>query len=485
MAIAVTCPHCAKTMKVKDEFAGKKGKCPGCAQSILIPELAESITPRTTVATKVAAASATPRVQIVAEPLPTSAERQQASQWRSAMLQKIPSRLPPRKKSLGETISQLILAWVVMSLCIGYISLVCALAMGSVALLVWGPTSWQLGAATAYSVSAIGLFVSLLLTKPFAANWFTKQEGYVLQAAKEPEMFAIFEKLAVALGLSKKVSIRIPMQLVARGEVGQGIVRSMFGRKVDLQIGLPLIAGCSFEQVIALIALSLGRQGQGTLTRITVGGHAWLSRLVRGEDAWDAAISTRLSDSTRKFRKLWMPAKVLCFVPRIIGYPFLQVADLLVSSSVEASEEEAVRLQAELVGTEIPAKAAERLGLLEFGWQGVAADVLFQHREKRLVDNLIVQMQKNLAELPEEVQTLVSQPLPDDPQELALRHWSLAQQQEARRSLNSVGQVSSSEPAWMLLRDFVATCREATWEYYLRRLGPRIQQRKDLLPTTS
>ncbi|MFC1479290.1 hypothetical protein ACFL6F_01730 [Planctomycetota bacterium] len=31
-----TCPHCEKVLNVKDEYAGRKAKCPGCGESIVI-----------------------------------------------------------------------------------------------------------------------------------------------------------------------------------------------------------------------------------------------------------------------------------------------------------------------------------------------------------------------------------------------------------------------------------------------------------------
>lgn len=37
MSIKFSCPHCSKTLKVKDELAGKKGKCPDCRKVVLIP----------------------------------------------------------------------------------------------------------------------------------------------------------------------------------------------------------------------------------------------------------------------------------------------------------------------------------------------------------------------------------------------------------------------------------------------------------------
>ena len=35
--LRVECPECGKTTKVKDEFAGRKGKCPGCGKVMRIP----------------------------------------------------------------------------------------------------------------------------------------------------------------------------------------------------------------------------------------------------------------------------------------------------------------------------------------------------------------------------------------------------------------------------------------------------------------
>ncbi len=37
MAIEVTCPNCSATFKAKDEFAGKKAKCPKCGGRIVVP----------------------------------------------------------------------------------------------------------------------------------------------------------------------------------------------------------------------------------------------------------------------------------------------------------------------------------------------------------------------------------------------------------------------------------------------------------------
>jgi uncharacterized Zn finger protein (UPF0148 family) len=35
-----SCPHCGKALNVKDEYAGKKAKCPGCRNLIRVPAAA-------------------------------------------------------------------------------------------------------------------------------------------------------------------------------------------------------------------------------------------------------------------------------------------------------------------------------------------------------------------------------------------------------------------------------------------------------------
>jgi hypothetical protein len=39
--IAFACPSCQKKLSVKDELAGKRAKCPGCAKVLSIPTLAD------------------------------------------------------------------------------------------------------------------------------------------------------------------------------------------------------------------------------------------------------------------------------------------------------------------------------------------------------------------------------------------------------------------------------------------------------------
>ena len=44
--ISCRCGQCGKDLKVKDELAGKRVKCPGCGKPVAVPELAASVSPQ-------------------------------------------------------------------------------------------------------------------------------------------------------------------------------------------------------------------------------------------------------------------------------------------------------------------------------------------------------------------------------------------------------------------------------------------------------
>ncbi len=59
--IKVRCAKCGKTLNIPDQFAGKKGKCPGCQEMLTIPAASAEVS---------AVAPAPPRVRKPAPPAP-------------------------------------------------------------------------------------------------------------------------------------------------------------------------------------------------------------------------------------------------------------------------------------------------------------------------------------------------------------------------------------------------------------------------------
>ena len=59
--LTFSCPHCAKALRVKDDLAGKKIKCPGCQQVFAVPASSESLTAARSTAGNISAVSVVSR----------------------------------------------------------------------------------------------------------------------------------------------------------------------------------------------------------------------------------------------------------------------------------------------------------------------------------------------------------------------------------------------------------------------------------------
>lgn len=57
MPISFNCPECGRAIRVKDELAGKRAKCPGCAVALTIPSATASPNPVPDVTPQVSAAA--------------------------------------------------------------------------------------------------------------------------------------------------------------------------------------------------------------------------------------------------------------------------------------------------------------------------------------------------------------------------------------------------------------------------------------------
>lgn len=69
MAISVQCSGCEKKLKVKDELAGMRVKCPSCGQVIVIPAVRPASQPKAPIPSPGELAAAT-KAKPIALPLP-------------------------------------------------------------------------------------------------------------------------------------------------------------------------------------------------------------------------------------------------------------------------------------------------------------------------------------------------------------------------------------------------------------------------------
>jgi Zn-dependent protease with chaperone function len=248
-------------------------------------------------------------------------------------------------------------------------------------------------------------------------------------------------------------------------------------RDVVLTIGLPLVACLSVEQLAGLIAGQMAQFRRKAGSRLTntiraINGWLWRSVYEDGRfDAWLRRVAERrhfhLAKLLLPLRAIRLFAQMALFVPMFIG-------NTVASSLVRIVELEADRAGARLVGRETFAGALVRLGLIEFTWQGVLAELDYLHKNQQLPDSLPKQLALRMldmtpelcAALRETVGKPVEKPFDSRPSE--------PERLEAIQTEPPEGVLTCKLPAPVLLTDYEGTAEKVTWDYYLPIYGARL-----------
>jgi len=196
VAIAAQCPHCGKQFQVKDEFAGRKGKCPGCQGTFEVPAKASS-----------SQASQSPASAAkVAAPVTPIAPTIRADQIREQFQSCFQGQLVPPRVGIGRRLGTLLVLAVLLIMPIYYFAVIGAIVGGMYWLAV-GSLGRQLSPAIFWTVEAIGGLVLICLLKPL----LEPQRHSVPSEPLDPKNESLL--LDLLQNLSRDVRASVPAQV--------------------------------------------------------------------------------------------------------------------------------------------------------------------------------------------------------------------------------------------------------------------------------
>ena len=509
MAISFKCSHCQATLKVGDELAGKRGKCPKCQAPVQIPAATNptATTPAAAAAAALAASTSTSSApsseqgavatrpeskssSFAIEDLPLVPARKADSvavaekpapadpkldreQLRAKVLTSFRGEVPPLPASGMERLKLFFLALVMLVLPVGYWLTIGLIAGGLIWHLIANTDLMNDSALVYYGPAVIGGIALVFLLKPVLVS--PPRPASLRVATKQNESL-LFEFIGQ---VCKQVHSPPPGKI----EFDCSMQASVTRRSGELQfaVGLPLLGCMSLEQFAGIVAREFGRHSRsagGRSTGLCCTIHDWLVRVVFENDR----IDLWLKRITRKpIGYIFIPVRGCVEVTRRVLWPVMYVAHILASDLVRRREVNADRYEARVVGSEKFPRILQLQGVLEFIWQGAQSDLEFQHGERRLVDNLPRLIMNNLGELPEEVHAALAGSVP--PRKTNPYSGRLTDQErlEVVRQENAPAMFQSELPAHAVLSDFDGLARDLTWDYYLATFGPPLV-RRDLKP---
>ena len=480
MAIRIDCPHCGGTLQVKDEYAGRKGKCPKCQKPIEVPGLAAAVgvagAARPAMASSRSPANAAGPPPVIKESgeaiLAASAEHLFAKvpsnreELREQVLGAFRGQMKPPAVSLFRRLGGLVVLLIVLVLPLFYLVAVGGLIAG----LVWVVMNGGAMLSTPlYWLALIGGGVILYcLLKPLIEPRRRVVELYPLSPDQERLLADFVARVCESIDAVPPGRIQLECSVRCLAESRRG---------VTLTLGLPLIASLSVEQLGGLVAglMAQHRRRAGCKTANLVRSiNGWLWRSIYEDGRFDAWLARVASRPRFHMAKLLVPlrgaklvAQAVLFIPMFIG-------NTIAANLVRAAELDADRCAARLIGREGFAALLVRLGVIDFTWQGVLAELNFLHKEQQLPDSLPQQLALRMLDMTPELCAALRETVNKSEEKPFDSRPSDDERLAAIREEPVAGALASNLPASALLANYDEEGRKMTWDYYVATFGPKL-----------
>lgn len=281
MPIAVTCTVCKTCFRVKEEHAGKKGKCPRCQTPLVIP------------------VSDPPLRSLSSSPQPAAHPSTSPQLVLQEILQAFQGEIRPVRRTLLYRFGIVFLSFIMLLLPALYLILI-----GGVAYLVFHHATTNLpriGQMRSYwalfflyvGPLVIGSILLFFMIKPFLARRSRTVPLRSLEFGEEPLLFALVTRIARAVDAPEPKRIALDCQPNASAGFAS-FWGALLGGDLVLTLGLPLLAGLSIQQLAGVIAHELGHFSQGAGMRLSYlvrSLNLWFARLVYERDDWDESLA--------------------------------------------------------------------------------------------------------------------------------------------------------------------------------------------------
>jgi len=355
MPIRFDCPACGTHIRVRDDLAGRRGRCPNCQGGVVVPELKSA--PGTESVSENASSAAESKPSLRKGEIQSrnkAAKQSEATKDDTAVNDPSSERSSPavRKQLLSETvlaaiqrpispvrtsflyqIAIILVAVAVVILPVLYVVLIVMTGYGvywhtteNTSIATMGRGRGRAIAVMIYLAPIVaGVILILFMLKPLFAPARGSGRRVSITRARQGLLFAFIEKLCDSVHSPRPSRIELNFQLNAGAGLGDGIL-SLFRRQPVLHIGLPLVAGLSLQQFSGILAHEFGHFSQGLGMRASFvirSINHWFARVVYERDEWDAWLIATSEEVDVRIGFIFYFARMAVFISRMILWCFM------------------------------------------------------------------------------------------------------------------------------------------------------------------
>ncbi|MBI1372311.1 MAG: M48 family metalloprotease [Phycisphaera sp.] len=318
-----------------------------------------------------------------------------------------------------------------------------------------------------------GLFVLaavLLMVKPLFRWGKADIEPIELSRANEPLLYEYVDRLCRLLGTPTPHGIKVELSVNA-GASMRGWGKN---RKLELLLGLPLIAGADLRGLTGILAHELGHFTQGAASRLQISitrMNLWLARVVYERDRFDYWVHRLSSPGYGPIRPVFYAVRGMVSLGRRLLWLFMMMSHAASCVVSRRNEYDADRYMAAVCGSEAVGATLQGVGLLDMALDATYNDLTEGWRHKRLADDLPRLVAARAERMSARNHDLLVRLIQADRTRWLDTHPALVDRVGAARRLNLTALLDDDRPASDLFAAFDNLCRRATRTLYEKRLG--------------
>jgi len=524
MPIRVKCKQCSAEFTTRDEFAGKRGKCPKCQAPLVVPVVPrpanppeantverpsptapvagnqaqrpapthEQAAPSAPVAKRpvtkpevVAAKPADKQLKVPAKRTPNNASPAGRQELARQLLGAFQGDIRRVRVPLMYRMGILLTAVVMIILPAVYVAVIAAAAWAVYYHAANHTEILEMGTGRA-RIMALGLYVGpiiaggimvLFMLKPLFARPVNTRRTRSLTRQAEPVLFSFVDRICKAVGSREPVRIEVDNQMNASAGFDAGMFKLVRNRLV-LTIGVPLVAGLDTSQFAGVLAHEFGHFTQGAGLRVTYivrSINFWFVRVVYERDAWDQWLEETASELDFRIGWILQLARVAVFLSRRILWLLMMIGHIVSGFMMRQMEYHADAHEARLVGPAVFESTTRQLTRLDVSHQAALSDIGHFVDAGKLPDDLPRLVMARSQAIPHKLEKTLNEHV-----ETAKTGWfdtHPAPQARIRRAARERDEpvFGDERPASELFSDFKALSRGVTADLYRGYFGSRFQ----------
>jgi Zn-dependent protease with chaperone function len=224
----------------------------------------------------------------------------------------------------------------------------------------------------AYLAPAVaGTTLLFFMVKPILARRPKGRDPVQVLERDQPRLHALIRDLSAQIGAPVPARVYVDCQVNAAAALSGGLT-GLFGRNLDLTIGLPLVTGLSVRQLSGVVAHELGHFAQGGGMRMTVlirSINGWLFRVVHERDSWDQRLDEWSRDGDVRVVIPMALARASVWLSRLAVSGVAMVGHGVSCYMMRQMEFDADSYEVKIAGSETFAQTVVRLRELSAGSQ--------------------------------------------------------------------------------------------------------------------